>query len=108
MSFLDILNSYGEEAIVFRGDNNFSVKIFVQPVMSRHSDNEKTFTRLGEADRAKYYYFGPPDVEICADEDMYVTCGEVSYDFVKAECYKVLGRASHWEAVLRLREGGDR
>lgn len=104
MSFVDILNKYGESALVFKGKSGTPAKIFIQPVMTQNSDNDNSFTRLGQMSEARYYYFGPPDVEIHPCADMYIACGGVSYEFVRAECYKALGKPSHWEAVLRLRE----
>ena len=105
--FSEILKKYGDAAVVSYGDGSLhNVKAFVQPVIRRTDGKEPhIMTRLGETDTSRYYYFGPPDVSLGEVRDTYVVYSETKYDVVKAEMFRINGKNSHWEAVLKRREG---
>lgn len=103
--FSKILEQYGDDAVVHTNGQEFHVKAFVNPVIGeRYMKKWKAMTKLGEVDQATYYYFGPPDCEIVDCENSYVVCNGRSYQFVRAEVYRVESKPSHWEAMLRLKE----
>lgn len=103
--FSSILEQYGDDVVVYTDGKEHHVKAFINPVIGeRYMKKWKSMTKLGEVDQATYYYFGPPDCEILDCENSYVICNGKSYQFVRAEAYRVEGHASHWEAMLKIRE----
>ena len=103
--FTSILEQYGDNAIVYTNGKEHRIKAFVNPVIGeRYMKKWKSMTGLGEVDQATYYYFGPPDCEILDCENSYLRCNGKSYQFVRAEVYRVEGKNSHWEAMLKIRE----
>jgi hypothetical protein len=98
--FGEILRAHGEELTVVTEGAGQKVKAFVRP-MKRRDGRQTAVTRLGEKMLSKYCYFGPPEVEIKADETVILFCG-AKYAVVKAELYRACGRASHWEAILEI------
>lgn len=103
--FVSVLESYGDDAIVYTNGVEHKIKAFINPVIGeRYIKKWKVMTKLGETDQSTYYYFGPPDCEIWDCENSYVICNGKEYQFVRAEAYRVEGKTSHWEAMLKIRE----
>lgn len=103
--FASILAEYGDDAVVFTDGQLFNVRAFVNPIISdRYLKKWKAMTKLGEVDEATYYYFGPPDCNILDCDNSYVVCNGVTYQFIRAELFRVERVPSHWEAVLRIKE----
>lgn len=103
-TFSKIIKGYGDRALVYRGGSETEVRCFIQPVMSASADKRvwSEMTELGENDTSRSYGFFPADAEMDGAE--YVICGGASHDFIRCEMHRVLGKASHWEAVLKKRE----
>ena len=57
---------------------------------------------LGDHDTSRYLAFLPPEAESDIGDEIEIR-GE-AYEFLKAEKFRVNGRVSHVEAVLRKRE----
>ena len=101
--FTKLLYKYGAPVVIHSDTGENHTKALVQPVMDRKSTKKwEEITRLGERDTSRYYFFGPPDITIA--KGMYVDYDGRLYDVIRAERYRVGGKASHWEAVLELRE----
>ena len=103
-TFSRIVERYGDDAQIFEKNGEMRVsKCFIQPVMPRTS--EKMFsemTVLGEVDKSGYYGYFPDCADVCDAE--YVICDGVSYDIKRTEKFKIRGKVSHWEALLKKRE----
>jgi hypothetical protein len=105
ISFKEILNRYGDDAVVHTRGGEHHVRAFINPVISeRYLKKWKTMTKLGEVNNSTYYYFGPPDCDIDDNGESYVTMNGVSYRFIRAEKYVVERVPSHWEAMLEIKE----
>ena len=99
-AFSDILSRYGEEGTVICGGISQEVKLFVQPVFSSSSSSiQRTMSELGQVDTDRYYCFGPHNSPVPQKDDI-VICGDVRYQVIRAEAFKVGGDISHWEAML--------
>ncbi|MBE6948503.1 MAG: hypothetical protein E7456_01530 [Ruminococcaceae bacterium] len=103
--FASVLEQYGDDAVICVNGVERNIKAFVNPVIGeRYMKKWKTMTKLGESDEATYYFFGPPDCEITDCDNSWLTLNGKCYKFIRAEAYRVEGKISHWEAVLRHRE----
>ncbi|MBQ3405394.1 MAG: hypothetical protein IJG63_08280 [Oscillospiraceae bacterium] len=108
MNYGDILNRYGEEALLCTGGETKTIKVFINPIITNRSDKTWSGTLpVGEVDKSRWYCFGPPDCPVDDCENSYLLKGDDSFDFVRAEMYTVEGAPDHWEAVLRVRNRND-
>ena len=104
-AFTQIIKKYGDIATVHSPDGDKTLKVFLQPILTdRAVKSWKTVTPLGQVDSARFRCFFPPDVVLDKYEQLWVECMGRKLDFVRAEPYRIGGRTSHWEAVLRVRE----
>ena len=102
-TFARILIRYGEEAVLTHGGAEESVRVFVQPMMTRRTERVwSRVTPLGDHDTSRYLAYLPPEAKAAAGDALSV--GGESYEFLKAEAFKVNGSVSHVEAVLQRRE----
>jgi len=80
-----------------------TVRVFVQPMMTRRTERVwQKVTLLGDHDTSRYLAFLPPDAKSAVGDTLEAQ-GE-TYEFLKAEAFKVNGKTSHVEAVLQKRE----
>lgn len=105
-TFTGLLGRYGQPATFTSANGReFVSRVFIQPVMSRSGEaSQFNMSRLGEVDGGRFYLFAPPDAPLSDPEDIYITYGDKSYDIVRAETYRGYSGASHWEALLKIRE----
>ena len=102
-AFSEILEKYGDPVTLYFDGSSTDTTGFVQPVLSRHiKETWSTMTELGESDTSRFYGFFPGDLSM--EGCLYIDCGDVEYDIIRAEPYKVMGTVSHWEALMRKRE----
>lgn len=103
-TFSRIIERYGDSAALYTAEGTESgCKCFIQPVMPRSAEKGcSVMTALGMCDKAGYYGYFPENAEVkrCS----WVICDGVAYDVTRAEKFKVNGKMSHWETVLRKRE----
>ena len=102
--FTEILNRYGEKAVLQESGRERTVRVFIQPIINHGSDKTwKDMTLLGERNLNRYYCFGPSE-KTAPNTGSVVLCGDRKYEVVRGEQFKVNGGISHWEAVLRIME----
>lgn len=102
--FSEIVSRYGDEAILHMTTGTAAFRAFIQPVMAGHNSFRYKMTNLGEENTGRYLLFGPAGMDIPDDGTAWITCLGKTYDILKAEPFRVQGRKSHWEAVLKIRE----
>lgn len=103
-AFSAIIKHYGDKAAIYKNSIEEEIKCFIQPVLSPSADKRvwSQMTELGERDTSRFFGFFPADAAL--DDAEYIICGGVYYDIVRFEMFRVMGRDSHWEAVLTKRE----
>ncbi len=102
-AFARILLKYGDTGVLYHGPEAKGVRVFIQPMMTRRTERVwNKVTRIGERDTSRYLAFLPPEAEAEAGDALSVDGRD--YEFLKAERFKVNGKASHIEAVLQLKE----
>jgi len=103
-TFSRIIERYGDGAVLYTAEGAVSgCKCFIQPVMPRSAEKVYSeMTALGMGDKAGYYGYFPENAEM--EKCGWVICDGVAYDVMRAEKFKVNGKTSHWETVLKKRE----
>ena len=103
--FSDILAAHGDPILLRRGDESRTFRGFIQPVMDRKGEKgRRSMTELGWQDTARYYCFGPAEMDLSHPEDATLVWRGKQYRCLRAEPYYVKGQISHWEAVLAIQE----
>lgn len=103
--FSEILMQHGENAVLRENGEEREIKVFIQPIINRAEDRTwHKMTELGEYDASRYYYFGPAEVEIGDCDGTCILYNGQEYRFLKAEAFRVEGKISHWEGVLKKKE----
>lgn len=101
--FADILKRYGEASVIHSGQTETDVSVFIQPMVTNRTEQTwREMTELGECDTSRYVAFLPADA-VCRVGDV-LTSNGTEYEFLKAEPFRVHGKLSHIEAVLKKRE----
>lgn len=103
--FAGIIERYGDEAVI-HGEEDIACRCFIEPILSKNI--EKTWSqmsRVGARDGARFYGFFPPEVSM--PKKGYVTCGDRQFDILRTESFKVYGKVSHFEALMRIRPEGE-
>lgn len=104
-AFAGLIEAYGVEAALVRGGVSEPIHVFINPILTNRSDKTwRAVTPLGERNKARYYCFCPPELDLSTAGEIYLIVDGKSYDFVRAEPYTVEGQVSHWEAVVKVRE----
>lgn len=107
--FSMLVERYGDDATLHKGDETFAARIFLQPVMTRAQDRRfSQMTPLGERDRGRFYAF----LSAGEWEELEYICHRgTEYTVLRMERYRVHGETSHLELLLEKREeeydGGD-
>lgn len=102
--FSEIVEKYGDPAVLYEAAGEKEIKTFIQPILTGHDKPWLRMTNLGEADTSRYWYFGPADAEITDTKGTYISCLGRTFDFIKAEPFRIQGVVSHWEGILKIRE----
>ena len=106
-AFNGIISRYGEVTKISWQGTEIMTKSFLQPVINSSSGDKKTITPLGEVNTTNYYWFAPADIKLDTDKQITIeACGK-TYELIKAEMFIAMGRVSHWEGVLRVRDEYD-
>ena len=95
-----ILNRFGQQVILYRGEKQIPVRAFLQPVPEEGTP-QRVPTPLGLGSREKFLYLGPPDQKV--DTDTLVEWGGREYRVSRAS--KIGGSVCpYWWAVLYPRD----
>lgn len=95
-----ILNRYGQQVILYRGEEEVPLRALLQPVLEEHNDQQLP-TPLGMSRQERLLYLGPPDQML--DLDTLVECGGQQYRVSNA--HRVgRGVCPYWWAVLYPRD----
>lgn len=103
-AFNGIILRYGEDTKISWEGTEIVTKSFIQPIMSRTSQAKKIITPLGEVSTTNCYWYAPGKLKLDTDKQITVeACGK-TYELIKAEMFCAMGRNSHWEGILKVRE----
>ena len=95
-----ILSRYGQQVLVRRGEEQVSLRAFLQPVLEKSTPQQEP-TPLGLGSREKFLYLGPPEQPL--DLDTFVTCRGREYRVQNAHRVGD-GVCPYWWAVLYPRD----
>lgn len=95
-----ILNRFGQQVILYRGEEEIPLRALLQPVLEENKDQQMP-APLGVSRQEKLLYLGPPDQRL--DLDTLVECGGQQYRVRNA---RMVGRGicPYWWAVLCPRD----
>lgn len=99
-TFCRILEKYGEDTIIVFGDKKKFARSFIQPVVR---SGETRVSHLGKVNDGEYYWFAPGHLALEQDAKMTVSTSDGTFDVVRVEKFRVFGRVSHWEGILKRR-----
>lgn len=95
-----ILNRYGQQVILYRGEEEVPLRALLQPVLEEHNDQQLP-TPLGMSRQERLLYLGPPDQML--DLDTLVEWGGQQYRVRNA--HRVgRGICPYWWAELYPRD----
>ena len=101
--FAQILERYGDDAVIHSAVGDMTVRVFIQPMLSKTDvQTWPTMTRLGEADTARYDDVGPSAV--LPETGDRIECGGRCYEVIRAERFRAERQDSHVEALLSVWE----
>lgn len=67
-----ILNKYGAAVTLCRGDRQWEIRAFFQPVLSKAWEtSDVDYSPLGEIPRGRYVYMGPLEPEAATGDTVY-------------------------------------
>ena len=77
----------------------------ISPITPRDLNDKALVSSAGVYDRERYLFIAQSSLSAAEEAGRTVTCGNVIYELRRAEPVTVGGALSHWEGVLRLKEG---
>lgn len=100
-----ILKSCGENAVVTDSSGSHQIKVIVTPETQNHGKSSGfNVTEMGVEDTARFLCFLPGNFEFEGCRTSWLSFGGQQYDFINASFFKVQGKASHWECVIKKTE----
>ncbi len=100
-----LLRQHGTAMVLRRGDGDFTVRGFFQPVRSRSLQSVVSHaTALGQLDRGQFIYIGPADVEAAQGDEL--TVGGQCYILRRTELYRC-GDEPVYTWGLCMEKGGE-
>lgn len=104
-TFGRILNRNGTDASLSDSGGEHSVKVFLVPEKMSFGDESRILRgSMGVSDESRYLLFFSGDFTFMGCSETVLQCGGHSYEFINCELFKVNGKASHYEALVKLRE----
>lgn len=100
-----LLARWGRDVTLLYGENGETrtVRAVIQPVLTRREDwRQEVPSPLGAVRQDQFLYFGPADAGL--DGVTVLSCGDTDYELQAAQPVPLDGAASHWWAVLRVRD----
>lgn len=95
-----ILNRYGQQVILYRGEEEIPLRAILQPVLEENKD-QRLPTPLGVSPQERLLYLGPPDQPVDLD-----TCMEYAGRQYRVRNAHIVGQGicPYWWAVLCPRD----
>ena len=104
-TFGKILEKNGTDAVFTDRKGRHSLKVFIVPEKMGFSDESRTYTgELGTSDDSRYLMFFSGIFEFDGCKNTEVFAEDRGYEFINCELFRVNGKPSHYEALIKLRE----